>query len=314
MRRKHLFIVAVFLVGSACPKNDSKPNADGDISIGNANSGGTARDSSSSGGAMRPTGGSSTSGIGTGGEPGVGGATGGAQSAGIDASVSGDANVPQCSESFSRYSMVVCAIDGLPASRIPSQYSGTVLAAASLDENQDAGLQDCGIQYQDFSQYAGRSLTLALLDGGTVEIVYGSSAATPLPSLAARVGRQVSVDVLPYFDVGYAAGASLVIRDETGLVLAAKMGRGGSTSSQTVETITVSPGPGICVSYCEHLERELLFAGTTVVSLSPGHSGSFTDGASRLTALALAWSEKQSPTACADGYSWSAWAIWREAP
>jgi len=114
----------------------------------------------------------------------------------------------------------------------------------------------------------------------------------------------------------YSAGAQLTVTDAAGLVMIVNYSFGMSASGELAEAsgVTVSPGPGICVGGCSHLKRQIVFSGTSTVSLAPGASGSFKLGALGFTALALAWSERQATSSCADAYPYFAWAIWRQAP
>jgi len=67
------------------------------------------------------------------------------------------------------------------------------------------------------------SFTLALEDGGTTRIGYGSESAAalmPLPSLAAWVGKSVNVAVTPYSEGCCAGGSFLTVTDSASLVLA----------------------------------------------------------------------------------------------
>jgi hypothetical protein len=317
-RRCPVIATALFLA-FGCTKSSLKHGADAaGASTGGTSDSGTGTDAPSGSGGVPATGGASSGGVTiTGGAPSSDGAsntggtygTGGSQSS-IDASRSDDGDVdgetlPECVQ-LEEYGVSVCTAEPGSGSRTALTYSGTVIAAGPADASIDARASLCGTA----------SFTLALQDGGTITIGYGASGETSLPSLAAWVGRSVSAEVLQSFRTGYAAGAHLVVTDSAGLVLAVEYGFGMSVSSTPVETsgVAVSPGAGICVGGCRHLKREVVFSGSSTVSLAPGASGSFELGGLSFTALALSWSERQATSGCADAYPYHAWAIWRQAP
>jgi hypothetical protein len=278
----------------------SAGNTGGNSSGGQANTGGSAGPGGMSG---------------SGGTNGTGGAVGSdSTQASIDASVPADVNpdvqvLPQCS--------LGDVFGGHVCSTGPGgQYSGKLIAAASIDTKGDPEFASCVSEFSVGSlQY---SFTLALVDGGTTRIGYGSdSALMPLPSLAAWVGKSVNVDVHPYSSDCCSGGSSLTVADSASLVLAvnAKWWQGGSLASQTVGSseITVAPDAPICVGWCNQLEGGFVFSGASAVSLAPGGVGSFKLGDMTFTAYAGLWSGRDSSrsVSCADPSNGSSWAVFR---
>ena len=301
------------------------PGGSGDSSTGRT--GGLASSATS------PGGGGNTGGISSGGQANTGGSAGagGMSSSGgangtagatgsdstqtsIDASVSADVNADV--QVFSQCSLGI-VFAGLVCSTGPGgSYSGKLIAAAPIDTGGDPEFASCVSSTNGSLQY---SFTLALEDGGTTRIGYGSESASalmPLPSLAAWVGKSVNVAVWPY-SAGYASGgSSLTVTDSASLVLAVNTEwvLGGLLASQTVGSpgITVTPDAPICVGNCNQLEGGFVFSGTSAVSLAPGGVGSFKLGDMTFTAYAGLWHGGfAGPVTCADASNSSSWAIFR---
>ena len=302
------------------------PGGSGGASMGRTG-GGLASGATSSGG------GGNTGGISEGGQPNTGGSAGagGMSSSGgtngtadaagsdstqtsIDASVSADVSADV--QVLSQCSLGI-VFAGLVCSTGPGgSYSGKLIAAAPIDTGGDPEFASCVSSTNGGLQY---SFTLALEDGGTTRIGYGSESASalmPLPSLAAWVGKSVNVAVTPY-SLGCCAGGSfLTVTDSASLVLAVNETwmQGGSLASQTVGSpgITVTPDAPICVGACNQLEGGFVFSGTSAVSLAPGGVGSFKLGDMTFTAYAGLWNGDYSrPVTCADASNSSSWAIFR---
>jgi hypothetical protein len=306
------------------------PGGSGGASTGRT--GGLASSATSSGGGGN-TGGISSGGqantggsAGAGGMSSSGGANGTAGAAGsdstqtsLDASVSADVSADV--QVFSQCSLGI-VFAGLVCSTGPwGSYSGKLIAAAPIDTGGDPEFSSCVSSTNGSLQY---SFTLALGDGGTTRIGYGSESASalmPLPSLAAWVGKSVNVAVLPDVEGYYAGGgSSLTVTDSASLVLAVNTTwmLGGSLASQTVgspETpgITVTPDAPICVGNCNQLEGGFVFSGTSAVSLAPGGVGSFQLGDMTFTAYAGLWHGGfvAGRLPCADASNSSSWAIFR---
>jgi hypothetical protein len=302
------------------------PGGSGGASMGRTG-GGLASSATSSGGGGN-TGGISSGGqantggsAGAGGMSSSGGTNGTAGAAGsdstqtsIDASVSADVNadvqvLSQCSPGI--------VFTGLVCSTGPGgEYSGKLIAAAPIDTGGDPEFASCVSSTHGSLQYG---FTLALGDGGTTTIGYGSESASalmPLPSLAAWVGKSVNVAVTPYRQGCCDGGSFLTVTDSASLVLAVNETwmQGGSLASQTVGSpgITVSPDAPICVGFCNQLEGGFVFSGTSSVSLAPGGVGSFKLGDMTFTAYAGLWhGDSSRPVTCADAYNSSSWAIFR---
>jgi hypothetical protein len=302
------------------------PGGSGGASMGRTG-GGLASSATSSGGGG-DTGGISSGGqantggsVGAGGMSSSGGTNGTAGATGsdstqtsIDASVSADVNadvqvLSQCSPGIAFAGLVCSTGPGGP-------YSGKLIAAAPIDTGGDPEFSSCVSSTNGSLQY---SFTLALEDGGTTRIGYGSesgSALIPLPSLAAWVGKSVNGAVAPYSEGCCAGGSFLTVTDSASLVLAVNTGwmQGGSLASQTVGSpgITVTPDAPICVGDCNQLEGGFVFSGTSAVSLAPGGVGSFKLGDMTFTAYAGLWhGDSSRPVTCADASNGSSWAIFR---
>ena len=266
------------------------PGGSGGASMGRAG-GGLASSATSSGG------GGNTGGISSGGQANTGG------SAGAGGMVS------QCSPGIAFAGLVCSTGPGGP-------YSGKLIAAAPIDTGGDPEFSSCVSSTNGSLQY---SFTLALEDGGTTRIGYGSESASalmPLPSLAAWVGKSVNVAVTPYSEGCCAGGSFLTVTDSASLVLAMNTGwmQGGSLASQTVGSpgITVTPDAPICVGACNQLEGGFVFSGTSAVSLAPGGVGSFKLGDMTFTAYAGLWhGDFSRAVTCADASNSSSWAIFR---
>jgi hypothetical protein len=232
----------------------------------------------------------------------------------IDASVSADVNADV--QVFSQCSLGI-VFAGLVCSTGPAgSYSGKLIAAAPIDTGGDPEFSSC-VSTNGSLQY---SFTLALEDGGTTRVGYGSESASallPLPSLAAWVGKSVNVAVTPYSSEGYAGGSFLTVTDSASLVLAVNTGWGGLWASQTVGSpgITVTLDAPICVGNCNQLEGGFVFSGTSAVSLAPGGVGSFKLGDMTFTAYAGLWHGGfvVGRVPCADAGNSSSWAIFRNA-
>lgn len=340
MSNNHSFLaVAALLLASGCTNSATESRSDG-ATPGTGGSGGSSSIPSSSGGS-RPAdpssssagtaaagatmGGASTNSAGSSGRTGgmggtsrTGGTSASVPNTSIDASVEDDAgpDVPalaQCLDPWGYPVFMVCTDDTSSSVATP-HYVGKVIAVET--SALDAGAESVPCGRFTASIGAPQRFTLALQDGGTVEIVYGSGAAIILPSLSAWMGKTITVDVKPYSNGGYFAGGSLLVSDSKGLVLDGAYSMGGALTSQAVGTsgITVSAGPAVCIGNCRHQQREIVFAGTTAVSLFSEKQGSFKVGSLSFTGLSLGCSERQPDSNCADGYSWSSWAIWRDAP
>ena len=302
------------------------PGGSGGASMGRTG-GGLASSATSSGGGG-DTGGISSGGqantggsVGAGGMSSSGGTNGTAGATGsdstqtrIDASVSADVNadvqvLSQCSPGIAFAGLVCSTGPGGP-------YSGKLIAAAPIDTGGDPEFSSCVSSTNGSLQY---SFTLALEDGGTTRIGYGSesgSALIPLPSLAAWVGKSVNGAVAPYSEGCCAGGSFLTVTDSASLVLAVNTGwmQGGSLASQTVGSpgITVTPDAPICVGACNQLEGGFVFSGTSAVSLAPGGVGSFKLGDMTFTAYAGLWhGDFSRAVTCADASNSSSWAIFR---
>jgi hypothetical protein len=287
-------------LASSATSSGGGGNTGGISSGGQANTGGSAR-----------AGGTSSSG-GTNGTAGAAGSD--STQTSIDASVSADVNadvqvLSQCSPGIVFAGLVCSTGPGGP-------YSGKLIAAAPIDIGGDPEFASCVSSTHGSLQY---SFTLALEDGGTTRIGYGSESAAalmPLPSLAAWVGKSVNVAVTPYSEGCCAGGSFLTVTDSASLVLAMNTGwmQGGSLASQTVGSpgITVTPDAPICVGACNQLEGGFVFSGTSAVSLAPGGVGSFKLGDMTFTAYAGLWNGDSSrPVTCADASNSSSWAIFR---
>jgi len=303
------------------------PGGSGGASTGRT--GGLASSATSSGGGGN-TGGISSGGqantggsAGAGGMSSSGGANGTAGAAGsdstqtsLDASVSADVSADV--QVFSQCSLGI-VFAGLVCSTGPwGSYSGKLIAAAPIDTGGDPEFASCVSSSNGSLQY---SFTLALGDGGTTRIGYGSESASalmPLPSLAAWVGKSVNVAVTPYNE-GYASGGSfLTVTDSASLVLAVNtewiLGLDDLMASQTVGApgITVTPDAPICVGDCNQLEGGFVFSGTSAVSLAPGGVGSFKLGDMTFTAYAGLWHGGLGrPLTCVDFSNSTSWAIFR---
>jgi hypothetical protein len=300
------------------------PGGSGGASMGRTG-GGFASSATSSGGGgntgVISSGGQTNTGgsAGAGRMSGSGGTNGTADAAGsdstqtsIDASVSADVSedvqvLSQCSPGT--------VFTGLVCSTGPGgSYSGKLIAAAPIDTAGDPEFASCVSSSNGSLQY---SFTLALEDGGTTKIGYGSESAAalmPLPSLAAWVGKSVNVAVTPYSFGCCGGGSSLTVTDSASLVLAVNTGWGGLLASQTVGSpgITVTPDAPICVGTCNQLEGGFVFSGTSAVSLAPGGVGSFKLGDMTFTAYAGLWhGDSSRPVTCADANNSSSWAIFR---
>ena len=302
------------------------PSGSGGASMGRTG-GGLASSVTSSGG------GGNTGGISSGGQANTGGSAGagGMSSSGgtngtagatesdsiqtsIDASVSADVSADV--QVFSQCSLGI-VFAGLVCSTGPGgPYSGKLIAAAPIDTGGDPDFASCVSSTNGSLQY---SFTLALEDGGTTRIGYGSESASalmPLPSLAAWVGKSVNVAVTPFGEGCCAGGSFLTVADSASLVLAVNTTwmQGESLASQTVGSpgITVTPDAPICVGDCNQLEGGFVFSGTSAVSLAPGGVGSFKLGDMTFTAYAGLWhGDFSRPATCADASSSSSWAIFR---
>jgi hypothetical protein len=287
-------------LASSATSSGGGGNAGGISSGGQANTGGSAR-----------AGGMSSS-RGTNGTAGAAGSD--STQTSIDASVSADVNadvqvLSQCSPGI--------VFAGLVCSTGPGgEYSGKLIAAAPIDTGGDPEFSSCVSSTNGSLQY---SFTLALEDGGTTTIGYGSESASalmPLPSLAAWVGKSVNVAVTPYRQGCCDGGSFLTVTDSASLVLAVNETwmQGGSLASQTVGSpgITVTPDAPICVGFCNQLDGGFVFSGTSAVSLAPGGVGSFKLGDMTFTAYAGLWhGDSSRPVTCADAYNSSSWAIFR---
>jgi hypothetical protein len=297
MSHNHRFlVVAVLLLASACTNSATESRSDGatpgtggtgGITSTPVNSGGSSATSVSSsgggssdasattGGASASSGGSSGQTGGTGGTSQTGGTTASIPTTSIDASIEYDVGpdgpvLAQCLNDGGYPVFMVCTDDTSSSVDIP-HYVGRVIAVESSAPDAGAESVPCG----RFTATIGspQRFTLALQDGGTVEIVYGSGSAIILPSLSAWMGKTVTVDVKPYGNGGYFANGSLLVSDSKGLVFDGVYHMGGNLTSQAVGTtgITVSAGPAACLGFCRHLQREIVFDhDRLLVAANPG--------------------------------------------
>jgi hypothetical protein len=310
---------------AADPSSSSGGSAGATATTGgpSTSNGGTSGRTGGTGGTSRTAGVTSSGAGGTGGTSATAGATASIPTTSIDASVEDDAGpdgpvLAQCSNDWGRSVFKVCTDDASALTYRTLHYVGRVIAVDTSAP--DAGSQSVPCGNSEVSLVAPQGFTLALQDSGTAKIVYGTNLAGILPSLVAWMGQTVTVDVTPYFNVEYSAGAELTVSDNKGLVLALKYRMGSDLTSQAVGTtgITVSAGAAACVDRdvvgdtCRHVKREIVFAGTTTVSLLPKIPGSFKVGSLSFTGFSLGCSERQGR--CLDDYSWNSWAIWRDAP
>jgi hypothetical protein len=281
-------------------------------------SGGSSARTGGTGENSRTGGATASGGGGTGGKSTTGGTTASIPNTSIDASVEEDAGpdapvLAQCLNDSGYPVFKVCTDDRSSFEGTP-HYMGRVIAVETFSPDAGSQTVPCGISSETIG--APQGFTLALQDGGTVKIVYGSIADIILPSLAAWKGQTVTVDVWPYSNGGYFASGYLLVSDSKGLVLVGAYSMGSTFTSQAVGStgITVSAGAVVCQGNCRHLKREIVFAGTTAISLFSEKQGSFKVGSLSFTGLSLGCSERQPDSNCADGWSWASWAIWRDAP